>query len=54
MSILAGRKNRHARSAAKVRPTGVSTRQSDDKTSDPIKADARNFYKVEKWTKDGM
>jgi hypothetical protein len=38
---------------AKYDPTGVSTRRSDGETSDPIKADACNFYKVEKWTKDG-
>jgi hypothetical protein len=29
------------------------TDQSDEETSDPLKADERNFYKVEKWTKDG-
>jgi hypothetical protein len=27
---------------------------SDEKTDDPIHADRRNFYKVEKWTLDGM
>ena len=26
---------------------------SDEETFDPVKADDRNFYKVEKWTKDG-
>lgn len=26
---------------------------SDDEAFDPIKADARSFYKVAKWTKDG-
>ena len=26
---------------------------SDEETFDPLKADDRNFYKVEKWTKDG-
>jgi hypothetical protein len=31
----------------------VSTHQSDEETNDPLIADARNFYKVEKWTKDG-
>jgi hypothetical protein len=36
----------------KYDPTGV-TRQSDDETNDPLIADHRNFYKVEKWTKDG-
>jgi hypothetical protein len=34
-------------------PTGVSTHQSDEETNDPLIADHRNFYKVEKWTKDG-
>jgi hypothetical protein len=27
---------------------------SDEETRDPLYADDRNFYKVEKWTKDGM
>jgi hypothetical protein len=26
---------------------------SDEETDDPLIADHRNFYKVEKWTKDG-
>jgi hypothetical protein len=26
---------------------------SDEETLDPLKADDRDFYKVEKWTKDG-
>ena len=26
---------------------------SDEETNDPLVADARNFYKVEKWTPDG-
>jgi hypothetical protein len=26
---------------------------SDEETDDPLYADDRNFYKVEKWTKDG-
>ena len=26
---------------------------SDEETDDPLYADQRNFYKVEKWTKDG-
>jgi hypothetical protein len=26
---------------------------SDEETFDPIKADDRNFFKVEKWTQDG-
>jgi hypothetical protein len=37
----------------KYDPTGVSTRRSDEETNDPLIADHRNFYKVEKWTKDG-
>jgi hypothetical protein len=27
---------------------------SDEETDDPIHADRRNFYKVERWSKDGM
>jgi hypothetical protein len=27
---------------------------SDEDTDDPLIADNRNFYKVEKWTRDGM
>ena len=27
---------------------------SDEEPDDPLLADDRNFYKVEKWTKDGM
>jgi hypothetical protein len=26
---------------------------SDEETNDPLIADLRNFYKVEKWTRDG-
>ncbi len=26
---------------------------SDEETDNPFKADDRNFYKVEKWTRDG-
>jgi hypothetical protein len=26
----------------------------DEETNDPLVADIRNFYKVEKWTRDGM
>jgi hypothetical protein len=26
----------------------------DEETNDPLVADDRNFYKVEKWTRDGM
>jgi hypothetical protein len=27
---------------------------SNEETDDPIYADTRNFYKVEKWTRDGL
>jgi hypothetical protein len=27
---------------------------SSEETDDPVYADRRNFYKVEKWSKDGM
>jgi hypothetical protein len=37
----------------KYDPTGTRTRPSEDETHDPLIADHRNFYKVEKWTKDG-
>ena len=29
------------------------SRRSNEETNEPLIADARNFYKVEKWTKDG-
>ena len=31
----------------------MSTR-SDEETDDPTHADRRNFYKVEKWSQDGL
>ena len=37
----------------KYTPPGVGTQPSPDVTNDPQFADHRNFYKVEKWTKDG-
>jgi hypothetical protein len=39
--------------AARLEPCAMSD-WSDEKTDDPLVADARNFYKVEKWTRDGM
>jgi hypothetical protein len=36
---------------AKCDPTAVG--ESAEQTDDPLIADHRNFYKVEKWTKDG-
>jgi hypothetical protein len=35
----------------KYDPAAMS--QSDEETNEPLLADHRNFYKVEKWTKDG-
>ena len=32
--------------------TGLVAKWSDEETNDPLIADNRNFYKVEKWTKD--
>jgi hypothetical protein len=32
--------------------TGVMSDWSDEETDDPIHAERRNFYKVEKWTRD--
>ena len=39
-----------------VRPGRVrlSNCWSDEETQDPLRADDRNFYKVERWTKDGL
>ena len=37
----------------KYDPTGVNKHQPVEETHDPVIADDRNFYKVEKWTKDG-
>ena len=37
----------------KYDPIGATTRRPAEETNDPLIADARNYYKVEKWTKDG-
>jgi hypothetical protein len=37
----------------KYDPTGLAPQQSDEETNEPLIADDRNYYKVEKWTKDG-
>jgi hypothetical protein len=37
----------------KYDPTGATARRAAEETNDPLIADTRNFYKVEKWTKDG-
>jgi len=37
----------------KYDPIGMGAQRSDEETNDPLIADARKFYKVEKWTKDG-
>ena len=42
--------------APSVMPSPASTPMndwSDEETNDPLVADVRNFYKVEKWTRDG-
>jgi hypothetical protein len=31
----------------------MTSNWSDEETDEPLIADVRNFYKVEKWTKDG-
>jgi hypothetical protein len=35
-------------------PGGYTPMSDDEETDDPLVADVRNFYKVEKWTQDGM
>jgi hypothetical protein len=34
-------------------PHQLTSDWSDEETDNPLRADDRNFYKVEKWTKDG-
>jgi hypothetical protein len=36
-----------------VPPLTVMSDRSDEETGEPLIADDRNYYKVEKWTKDG-
>ena len=43
--------NRHAPPTAEIRSRPIT--QSDEETNDPLIADHRNFYAVEKRTKDG-
>jgi hypothetical protein len=33
--------------------SGYTPMSDDEETNDPLVADVRNFYKVEKWTRDG-
>jgi hypothetical protein len=42
----------YGRSHAEVHAMSMSD-WSDEETNDPLVADVRNFYKVEKWTRDG-
>ena len=35
-------------------PPAGTPMSDDEETNDPLVADVRNFYKVEKWTQDGM
>ena len=37
----------------KYDPTGATARRPIEETNDPLIAVARNYYRVEKWTKDG-
>ena len=37
----------------KYDPTEMSAQPSGYGANDPVLADARNFYKIKKWTKDG-
>jgi hypothetical protein len=39
--------------AAEVKPRRSSPPGSDKETDNRLYADDRNFYKVEKWTRDG-
>jgi hypothetical protein len=34
-------------------PPTIMSNRSDEETDEPLIADHRNYYKVEKWTKDG-
>jgi hypothetical protein len=34
-------------------PPAGTPMSDDEETNDPLVADVRNFYKVEKWTRDG-
>ena len=45
---MGSRKSTCVRLPEKYDPTAIS-----QSTNDPLIADHRNFYKVEKWTKDG-
>jgi hypothetical protein len=38
----------------KSMPDEMTDDWSDDETDEPLIADDRNYYKVEKWTKDGI
>ncbi len=48
-------KNPHAPAVQRLEEEdlGVVADWSDEETDNPLYADDRNFYKVEKWTKDG-
>ena len=37
-----------------MRTVGLPSDWSHEETTDPLYADERNFYKVEKWTADGQ
>jgi hypothetical protein len=43
----------HHRANRLIFETALMSRWSDEQTDDPHYADQRDFYKLEKWTKDG-
>ena len=49
---LGPRRANHATQRA-VASVNVSLMRSGEETDDPVYADERDFYKVEKWTRDG-
>jgi len=52
--VKKGRFARRTRGAQRAcEPTAMSD-WSDEETDDPHYADRRNFYKVEKWSRDGL
>src|ERR1700733_10165122 len=51
---MAGPRRQAAASAIDRRTRRPSPPWSDEETDHPLRAEDRNFYKVEKWTKDGQ
>jgi hypothetical protein len=42
------------RSLASILSAGMAQRRPVEETNDPLHADRRNFYEVEKWSRDGQ